>query len=89
MDPPYTASDLGYCIELNPTTFAKKNDECWADGVDYYDEDECCGADGSWCNGQVGGDGTAWHWCEKTDPIDYCEGSCFQASSKTSPTAGE
>ena len=59
MDPPYTASDLGYCIELDPTTGAKKTDECYTGKG--HDRDYCCGAKDQYCNGEGG---ELWLWCE-------------------------
>ena len=64
-------------------TGAKNTDECWTDGVDYYDEAECCGAGGLYCDPSTTEyASSAWLWCEKSEPVDPCEGSCFAGGKK-------
>ncbi len=76
--PPVDADDLGYCQKLDRNGAPVAGKTCWADGVDYYDKEECCGTSGNSCNKPH----SEWHWCEKPDPIDPCEGFCYVGGKK-------
>ena len=66
-DPAVDADDLGYCQKIsNGAAVADK--ECYMGKG--YDENDC----DSW--------GANWHWCEKSEPIDPCEGSCYTGGKK-------
>ena len=67
LDDPVGADDLGYCQKIsNGAAVADK--ECYMGKG--YDENDC----DSW--------GANWHWCEKSEPIDPCEGSCYTGGKK-------
>ena len=76
-NPPVGADDLGYCQELNGNGAPVAGKTCYQGKG--YDQAECCGTSGTHCNKP----NSEWHWCEKSDPIDPCEGFCSVWKSNT------